>query len=109
MGAKTNWPEQTAAESPFWVDVVSERGWRVQYNKALDKLSPLRPYRLLDPGDVLWMSADSESEMAERLPALIEEHENKPPLLTGNEVKQSLLAGLKFMLAALARRQMQLP
>ncbi|MCC5877215.1 MAG: hypothetical protein JJU11_13420, partial [Candidatus Sumerlaeia bacterium] len=33
----------------FWKYIATIDGWRIQYNKTLDKASPLNPYRLLGP------------------------------------------------------------
>ena len=57
----------------FWTEIVNLEGWKVQYNKTLDKYSPLKPCRLLGPDDVLWASADSPEELQEALTNLMEE------------------------------------
>lgn len=66
----------------FWTQLVNEDGWRVQYNQTLDKFSPLKPYRLLDPDGYLWASADSATELADAMPQLIRDFAEKNPLFT---------------------------
>ena len=52
----------------FWTEVASHQGWRVQYNETLDKASPLKAYRLLDPRGHLWASADDANEACPVVP-----------------------------------------
>jgi hypothetical protein len=89
----------------FWSDVAAHDGWRVQYNRTLDKASPLNAYRLIDAENQLWASADSASELSEALPALVEEFSTKTPLLGNEQAKQLLIAalsaGLKMAIARL--------
>ena len=80
----------TAGGPAFWKDVASEKGWRIQYNKTLDSATPLKPYRLLDPKNQLWASADGLEELAQDLPGLIAEFSLKDPLFTAEDVKSAL-------------------
>ena len=57
----------------FWSNQHEYKNWKVQYNKTLDSLSPLKPYRLLDPKDRLIASADSKEELLEALPEMIKQ------------------------------------
>lgn len=50
----------------FWENVGEFDGWRIQYNKTLDKFGPLKPYRLLDPNNMLIASADCSSDFDEK-------------------------------------------
>lgn len=95
----------TAGGHVFWTDVAESRGWRVQYNRTLDSLSPLKPFRLLDPRDHLWASADSAEELADALPSLIDEFSAKTPLLSDEDVKSLLKTGLALALQAFAKRK----
>lgn len=90
----------TADAGVFWSDKVSEQGWRIQYNKTLDKVSPLKPYRLLDPSGNLWASADTMKEIVDDLPALIDEFSRKEALLSSDEVKKSAKAALSILVTA---------
>ncbi len=80
----------------FWSEIVNQDGWRVQYNRTLDKHSPLKPFRLLDPDSYLWASADSAEELAEAMPQLIQEFGERNPLFTREDVGRTLMtvAGL---------------
>jgi len=74
----------------FWTEIVNQNGWRVQYNRTLDKHSPLKPYRLLDPDKHLWASADTAEELAEAMPQLIQEFGERNPLFTREDVGRTL-------------------
>lgn len=80
----------------FWTEIVNQDGWRVQYNRTLDKHSPLKPFRLLDPESYLWASADSADELADAMPELIQDFGEKNPLFTREDVAKTLMtvAGL---------------
>lgn len=75
----------------FWREIVNQDGWRVQYNRTLDKRSPLKPFRLLDPDSYLWASADSAEELAEAMPQLIQEFGERNPLFTREDVGRTLM------------------
>ncbi len=85
----------------FWAEIVNQDGWRVQYNRVLDKHSPLKPFRLLDPEGYLWASADSADELANAMPQLIQEFGEKYPLFTREDVAKTLMtvAGLLVQVA----------
>ena len=93
----------TAGGLAFWTDVANEKGWRIQYNKTLDSVSPLKPYRLLDPQDHLWASADQLEELAQALPLLIEEISHKSPLFKAEDVKAALAAVAQIALTIATR------
>lgn len=80
----------TAGGPVFWTDVVNEKGWRIQYNKTADTITPFKAYRLLDPKDVMWASADSTEELANDLPNLIDEMSKKDPLVDKDDLKRFL-------------------
>jgi hypothetical protein len=92
----------TAGGKVFWTDVVNRDGWRVQYNKTLDKVTPLKPFRLLDPQDYLCASANTVEEMAQALPRLIAKYEKKKPVVTHEQVKDALLNIATVLLQAAA-------
>lgn len=60
----------------FWSNQHEYKNWKIQYNKTLDSLSPLKPYRLLDSKDRLIASADSKEELLEALPEMIKQEES---------------------------------
>ena len=84
----------------FWDDKISENGWRIQYNRTLDKFSPLKPFRLLDPSGNLWASADSLEEMIEALPELSAEFSKKTPLFSSEEFKDFVRIAGSIVVAA---------
>ena len=59
----------------FWTDKHEYQGWRIQYNSTLDSITPLKPYRLLDPQDRLIASGDSVEELLKALPNFIAEYQ----------------------------------
>jgi hypothetical protein len=79
----------------FWTDLVVKEGWRVQHNRILDAASPLKGYRLLDPQDRLWASADSVEELIEALPELMERFTEERGAMKREHVKRALGAALK--------------
>lgn len=105
MSVSRKSPDTPASHGPFWTDVVTANGWRIQYNNTLDMLSPLKPYRLVDPGDILWVSTDTEAEMTAHLPELIAEYAARDALVTRKEVKEALLGGLQLIFRAAVEHQ----
>ena len=83
---------KTGGGSVFWTDKYEYHGWRIQYNKTLDNLSPLKPYRLLDSRDRLMASGDSEEDLVETLPVLMESEEE---ILAENYSEESLWEKVK--------------
>ena len=61
----------------FWTDKHEYQGWRIQYNPTLDTITPLKPYRLLNPKDRLIASADSVEELVGVLPDFIAESQTE--------------------------------
>ncbi|KZY28191.1 hypothetical protein A3754_06405 [Alcanivorax sp. HI0083] len=90
----------TADAGVFWSDKVSEQGWRIQYNKTLDKVSPLKPYRLLDPSGNLWASSDTMQEMVDDLPGLIDEFSGKDSLFSSEEAKKLAKEAIGILVTA---------
>lgn len=76
----------------FWADIADNHGWRIQYNRTLDLVTPLKPYRLLDPDSHLWASADTAQELAAAMPQLIQDFSQTKPLFTRKDVAEILLA-----------------
>ena len=94
----------------FWTDVASHNGWRVQYNKTLDKASPLSPYRLLDPESNLWASANEAGDLKSGLSGIVAEFEKRQPLLTREDAKKLLEAlGALIVTVATKGKQAKLP
>lgn len=79
---------QTLGGKVFWTDKHEYQGWRIQYNSTLDSITPLKPYRILDPRDRLIASGDSVEELVEALPNFIAEYQNN---LAGQYNKDSFL------------------
>ncbi len=82
----------------FWEDCVSHEGWRIQYNKTLDKTLVLKPYRLLDPMGNLWASSDTLSELAEALPELTKVFAKKQPLFDSEDAKKFISIALSVLI-----------
>lgn len=79
---------QSLGGAVFWTDLVNEGGWRVQYNKVPGISLMMKPFRLLDPNNMLWASADSADELADALPELVEEFSKKDPLIDKDDLKK---------------------
>ena len=82
----------TAGGRVFWSDVAEGDGWRIQYNRLLEKASPLKPFRLLDPQDYLCASADSAEELVAALPRLVAEYSVRSPAIGSDQVARILSA-----------------
>lgn len=76
----------TLGGAVFWADIAKHEGWRIQYNQTLDSLSPLKPYRLLDPDDYLIASADEAVELQEAIGELAEQYAKRDPAIDFNTV-----------------------
>jgi len=105
MGIRKLFGTPTVDAGIFWTNVVDVEGWRVQHNQTLQDVSPLKPYRLLNPEGYLWASADSAEEMANAMPELIKEFGKKDPLFTYQEVIDHLTTVAELLLRhALTKR-----
>lgn len=94
---------QTLGGHVFWTLIAEHHGWRVQYNRTLDVASPLKPYRLISPDDLLWASSDTAEEMCAALPELIVQFSDRSPLLNLEDLKSiagSLAATLMAVITA---------
>lgn len=87
----------------WWTEVVNEKGWRIQFNKTFDTVTPLKPYRLLDPRGYIWASADDPDELQKELPELTEWIASKEPLFTGEDVKDAIKALGPLLIAIISK------
>lgn len=88
----------------FWEDVGSHDGWRIQFNKTLDKSPLLKPVRLLDPAGNLWASADSIEEMQSSIDDLMLSCSAKDPLIGSDEAKAALRTVLQALVVIVVKR-----
>lgn len=88
----------------FWTEIANHDGWRIQFNPTISMTGVLKPYRLLDPQDYLWASADGADELIESLPSLVEWVSGRQSLFTEDDVRKALRALAKVALKAAARR-----
>ena len=87
----------TGGGEVFWDDKLNHNGWRIQYNHTLDVASPLKPYRLLDPKNNLWASADTLEELVEALPGLSKEFGAKEPLFDSDDARAFLKMAIDIL------------
>lgn len=74
----------------WWETVYSHQGWCVQYNSSLDTITPLKPYRLLDPEGYLLASADTLSDFEEHIDRLIDHYNQCQPIITREEAARRI-------------------
>ncbi len=80
----------------FWETLPGAGGWKLQFNKTLDRWSPLNPYRLLDPEGYLWASSDSLEELRDGLPGLVDEFAAKSPVVSKEAPVKTLIATIEI-------------
>jgi len=87
MSIRKLYKTPTAGGLVFWEDLAEINGWRIQYNKTLDHISPLKPYRLLDNSNYLIASADSlENFDRETITELITEYSERGACITNAQI-----------------------
>lgn len=107
MAIRRLYGTQTLGGHVFWTDIAEEGGWRIQYNKTLDAATPLNPYRLISPADVLWASADTAEELMDSLPELMDQFASQTPLVDRDDIKK-IAGALAAAISDVLRRRIKL-
>ena len=89
----------------FWKQISESGGWRIQYNRTLDKTPLLKPYRLLDPAKYLIASADSLDDFeGAALDDLVAEFSQRNALVTKEQVGKVAKTIAAAVFAAIQQR-----